>query len=213
MSLLITPLQVMDYLGVAVFAVSGVLAAGRKHLDWFGVLVIATVTAIGGGTLRDLLIDRHPVFWVADTGYLWTILVATLLTLLIVRFRELPLRALLIADALGLALFAISGARIAESAGYVGIVVVILGTMTGVAGGVFRDMLLAEIPLLLRDGEIYATAAIAGIVIYLLMQAAGFDRLTAGHVGMAAIVTIRFASIFFSLRVPALRLGDSKKPD
>lgn len=207
----ITPLQAMDYLGVAVFAISGVLAAGRKHLDWFGVLVIATVTAIGGGTLRDLLINRHPVFWMADTGYLWTIFAATLLTLLIVRFREIPLRALLVADALGLALFAISGARIAEAAGYGGIIAVILGTITGVAGGVFRDMLLAEIPLLLRDGEIYATAAIAGIIVYLLLQSAGFDRLTAGHAGMAAIVAIRFTAIFFGLRMPALRLGEKKR--
>jgi uncharacterized membrane protein YeiH len=212
MNLPITPLQLMDYLGVAVFATSGVLAAGRKQLDWFGVLVIATVTATGGGTLRDLLIDR-PVFWLGDTGYLWVILATTLLTLLIVRFRDIPLRALLVADALGLALFAVSGARIAESAGFGGIVAVILGTMTGVAGGVFRDMLLAEIPLLLRDGEIYATAAIAGIVAYLVLQAAGFDRLTAGHAGMAAIVVIRFAAIFFNLRMPALRLDDSKKPD
>ena len=209
----ITALQLMDFFGVAVFAVSGVLAAGRKHLDWFGVLVIATVTAIGGGTLRDLLIDRNPVFWMANTGYLWAIFAATLLTLLVVRFREIPLRALLVADALGLALFTISGARIAESAGFGGIVVVILGTMTGVAGGVFRDILLAEIPLLLRDGEIYATAAIAGIVVYLVLQAAGFDRLTAGYAGMAAIVVIRFAAIFFSLRMPAFRLGESKKPD
>ncbi len=213
MNLPITPLHVMDFLGVAVFAVSGVLAAGRKHLDWFGVLVIATVTAIGGGTLRDLLLDRHPVFWMADTGYLWAILAATLLTLLFVRFREVPLRALLIADALGLALFAISGARIAETAGHGGIVVVILGTMTGVAGGVLRDMLLAEIPLLLRDGDIYATAAMAGIIVYLLMQAAGFDRLTAGHAGMAVIVAVRFTAIFFNLRMPALRLGERGKKD
>jgi uncharacterized membrane protein YeiH len=213
MNLPITPLQVMDFLGVAVFAVSGVLAAGRKHLDWFGVLVIAMVTAIGGGTLRDLLINRHPVFWMADTGYLWAIFAATLLTLLIVRFREIPLRALLIADALGLALFAISGARIAESAGYGGVVAVILGTMSGVAGGVFRDMLLAEIPLLLRDGEIYATAAIIGILVYLVLQATGFDRLTAGHVGMATIVVIRFTAIFLELRMPALRLGEPKKTD
>lgn len=212
MNLPITPLQLMDYLGVAVFATSGVLAAGRKQLDWFGVLVIATVTATGGGTLRDLLIDR-PVFWLGDTGYLWVILATTLLTLLIVRFRDIPLRALLVADALGLALFAVSGARIAESAGFGGIVAVILGTMTGVAGGVFRDMLLAEIPLLLRDGEIYATAAIAGIIVYLLLQGAGFDRLTAGYAGMAAIVAIRFTAIFFGLRMPALRLGDQKKPD
>ena len=207
----ITPLQLMDFLGVAVFAVSGVLAAGRKHLDWFGVLVIATVTAIGGGTLRDLLLNRHPVFWMADTGYLWAIVAATLSALLLVRFREIPLRALLMADALGLALFAISGARIAESAGYGGIIAVILGTMTGVAGGVFRDMLLAEIPLLLRDGEIYATAAIGGIVVYLVLQAAGMNRLTAGHFGMATIVAIRFAAILFNLRMPALRLGDPNK--
>lgn len=207
----ITTLQAMDFFGVTVFAVSGVLAAGRKHLDWFGVLVIATVTAIGGGTLRDLLIDRNPVFWMADTGYLWVIFAATVLTLLVVRFRELPLRALLVADALGLALFAISGASIAEAAGHGGIVAVILGTMTGVAGGAFRDMLLAEIPLLLRDGEIYATAAIAGIVVYLLLQSAGIDRALAGYAGMAAIVGIRFAAIFFNLRMPALRLGDSGK--
>ena len=213
MNLSITALQLMDYLGVAVFAVSGVLAAGRKHLDWFGVLVIATVTAIGGGTLRDLLIDRNPVFWMANTGYLWTILATTLLTLLLVRFREIPLRALLVADALGLALFAISGARIAEAAGFGGIIAVILGTMTGVAGGVFRDMLLAEIPLLLRNREIYATAAIAGIVLYLLLQASGFERATAAYAGMTAIVLIRFAAIFFDLQMPALKLGDSEKRD
>ena len=114
-------------------------------------------------------------------------------------------------DALGLALFAVSGARIAESAGYGGIIAVILGTMTGVAGGVFRDMLLAEIPLLLRDGEIYATAAMAGIVVYLLLQAAGSDRLTAGYAGMTTIAVIRFAAIFFNLRMPVLRLGDAKR--
>jgi uncharacterized membrane protein YeiH len=210
MNLPVTALQLMDYLGVAVFAVSGVLAAGRKHLDWFGVLVIATVTAIGGGTLRDLLIDR-PVFWLGDTGYLWAIFAATLTALLVVRIREIPLRALLVADALGLALFAISGARIAEAAGYGGIVAVILGTMTGVAGGVLRDILLAEIPLLLRDREIYATAAIAGIVMYLLLQSAGFDRPTAGYAGMAAIVLVRFTAIFLNLRMPALRLGEKKR--
>lgn len=212
MDIPITALQLMDYLGVAVFAVSGVLAAGRKHLDWFGVLVIATVTAIGGGTLRDLLIDRQ-VFWLTGTGYLWVILATTLAAMLVVRFREIPLRALLVADALGLALFAISGARIAEAAGFGGIIAVILGTMTGVAGGVFRDMLLAEIPLLLRNREIYATAAIAGIVLYLLLQASGFERATAAYAGMAAIVLIRFAAIFLDLQMPALKLGDSEKRD
>ena len=208
MALQITPVQVMDFLGVAVFAVSGVLAAGRKHLDWFGVLVIAMVTAVGGGTLRDLLINR-PVFWLIHTGYLWAIILATLLTMLIVRVRAIPMRALLAADALGLALFAISGARIAEAAGYGGIVAVILGTMTGVAGGVLRDILLAEIPLLLRDGEIYATAALLGIIAYLGLQEAGLDRATAAYFGMAVIAALRFTGIFLGLRMPVLRLGET----
>lgn len=207
MSLQITPVQVMDFLGVAVFAVSGVLAAGRKHLDWFGVLVIAMVTAIGGGTLRDLLIER-PVFWLSHTAYLWVIIAATLLTMLIVRIRDIPLRSLLVADALGLALFAISGARIAEAAGYGGIVAVILGTMTGVAGGVIRDILLAEIPLLLRDGEIYATAALLGIIVYLGLQEAGLERATAAYCGMAVIAVLRFTGIFLGLKMPVLRLGE-----
>jgi uncharacterized membrane protein YeiH len=209
MTLQITAVHIMDFLGVAVFAVSGVLAAGRKHLDWFGVLVIAMVTAVGGGTLRDLLIDR-PVFWLADTGFLWVIIAATLLTMVVVRIRNIPLRALLVADALGLALFAISGARIAETAGYGGIVAVILGTMSGVAGGVLRDMLIAEIPLLLRDGEIYATAALLGIIVYLGLQAAGLERTTAAYFGMAVIAALRFTGIFLGLRMPALRLGESQ---
>jgi uncharacterized membrane protein YeiH len=173
------------------------------------VLVIAMVTAVGGGTLRDLLIDR-PVFWLADTDFLWVIIAATLLTMVVVRIRNIPLRALLVADALGLALFAISGARIAETAGYGGIVAVILGTMSGVAGGVLRDMLIAEIPLLLRDGEIYATAALMGIIVYLVLQAAGIERTTAAYFGMAVIAALRFTGIFLGLRMPALRLGEKQ---
>jgi uncharacterized membrane protein YeiH len=206
MNLQISAVHIMDFLGVAVFAASGVLAAGRKHLDWFGVLVIAMVTAVGGGTLRDLLIDR-PVFWLVHTAYLWVIIAA----MLVVRVRNIPMRALLIADALGLALFAISGARIAEAAGYDGIVVVILGTMTGVAGGVVRDMLLAEIPLLLRDGEIYATAALLGIVVYLGLQTLGLERTSAAYFGMTVIVALRFTGIFLGLKMPVLRLGEPPK--
>ncbi len=209
MNLQIGAVHIMDFLGVAVFAASGVLAAGRKNLDWFGVLVIAMVTAVGGGTLRDLLIDR-PVFWLIHTAYLWVIIAATLLTMLVVRVREIPMRALLIADALGLALFAISGARIAEAAGFGGIVAVILGTMTGVAGGVLRDMLLAEIPLLLRDGEIYATAALSGIIVYLGLQELGLERGTAAYFGMAVIAALRFTGIFLGLKMPALRLGETQ---
>ena len=159
-----TILHAIELLGVAVFAVSGALAAGRRSLDLLGVVVIATVTATGGGTLRDLLLDRSPVFWIADTTYLYVSIAAALLTVVYARYRHPPERFILIADALGLALFSISGAQIAENAGYGGIVVVIMGTLTGAAGGMLRDVLCAEVPLILRRSRIYATAAIAGVV-------------------------------------------------
>gem|GEM_PF-4868750 len=109
---------VLDLVGVAVFAISGVLAAGRKGLDVLGAAVIAVVTAIGGGTLRDLLLDRHPIFWIADPTYLWVILAATAVTLGYVRFWAASRRTLLIADALGLAFFTIGGVEIAQQAGH-----------------------------------------------------------------------------------------------
>ena len=198
-------LQWMDLLGVAVFAVSGALAAGRKHLDVLGLLVVATVTAVGGGTLRDLLLDRHPVFWMSETRYLWAILAATLATLVLTRLRGVPLPSLLVFDALGLAVFALTGAQIAERAGYDGVVTVILGTMSGTAGGMLRDVLTAEIPLVLRDRDVYATAAIAGIVVYLLMQSAGIARQPAAWTGMTVVLGLRLAAIFAGLRLPAVR--------
>src|SRR5829696_4603537 len=109
---------VLDLVGVAVFAISGVLAAGRKGLDVLGAAVIAVVTAIGGGTLRDLLLDRHPIFWIADPTYLWVILAATAVTLGYVRFWAASRRTLLIADALGLAFFTIGGVEIAQQGGH-----------------------------------------------------------------------------------------------
>lgn len=195
----------LDLLGVAVFAMSGVLAAGGKGLDLFGVVVIAALTAIGGGTLRDLLLDRHPIFWIADPTYLFVISAAALLTLLYVRVRPPPGNALLLADALGLALFTLSGAQIAEAAELSPIIVVLMGTMTGVAGGVLRDILSAEIPLILRR-DIYATAAIAGASLYLLVQVLGVQRPWAFGVGMAAVVGLRLLAILWGLRLPIFRL-------
>jgi uncharacterized membrane protein YeiH len=199
-------LYVLDLVGVAVFAVSGALAAGRKELDLLGVVVLAALTAIGGGTLRDLLLNRHPVFWVADTRYLIVIIAAALLTVAYVRVLPVPGEALLVADALGLALFAISGAQIAEAAGYPAIVVVLMGTMTGVAGGVLRDVLTAQIPLILRR-DIYATAAIAGIALYLVLQAVGVRRSGAAAIGMLVVAVLRLLAIWRGLQLPVFRLG------
>ncbi|MCK7495228.1 MAG: TRIC cation channel family protein [Comamonadaceae bacterium] len=109
-------LYYFDLAGVAVFAASGVLAARERDLDVFGVLVVATVTAVGGGTLRDVLLDRHPIFWISDTWYLMVIIAAALATVAYLRVRPPPGATLVVADALGLALFALSGAQVAEAA-------------------------------------------------------------------------------------------------
>jgi uncharacterized membrane protein YeiH len=199
----------LDRLGVAVFAVSGVLAAGRKSLDWLGVAVIAVVTAIGGGTLRDLLLQRHPIFWIADPTYLIVILGATGLTLFYVRFRVPNLRALLIADGLGLAFFTIGGVQIAEKAGLTGPVAVLMGTITGVAGGMIRDVLCAEIPLILRRGQLYATATLVGAALYLVLERAGLPRDPAALVGMGVIVVVRVAAIIWRLELPVLSLEET----
>jgi hypothetical protein len=116
-----TTLHVLSLLGVAVFAASGALSAGRKRFDLVGVFVLAVVTAVGGGTLRDLLLDRHPVFWIRETAHVWTALAAAALTVVYVRFRRPPWAALLVADALGLALFTILGAQVAEERGHTGL--------------------------------------------------------------------------------------------
>jgi uncharacterized membrane protein YeiH len=137
---------------VAVFAISGALAGGRKGLDLFGVTVIAIVTSIGGGTLRDLLLDRHPIFWIADPSYLWAVLAGTALTVAYTRLWVATRRALLVADALGLAFFAIGGTQIALQAGKSALIALLMGTITGVAGGVMRDFLTGEVPLILRPG-------------------------------------------------------------
>ncbi len=202
-------LHLLSLAGVAVFAISGVLAAGRKGFDFFGVVVIALVTAIGGGTLRDLLLDRRPIFWIADTSYLYTSAAAALLTLWAVHHRRPPFKLLLYADAWGLALFTISGTRIAHETGVGPDIAVLMGCLTGVAGGVLRDILSAEIPLLLRDREVYATASIAGAVVYLAAHiAGGLPQTTAALCGIACVATIRVVAINLRLRVPAFNPPD-----
>jgi len=206
-------LYALSLLGVAVFAASGALAAGRKSFDWIGVGVIAVVTAIGGGTLRDLLLDRHPIFWIEDTTYLWFVPAAAVATLLYVRRRRPPNGSLLVADALGLALFTISGAQVAEAQGLPALIVVTMGAITGAAGGVLRDVLCNEVPLLFGPSDtLYATAAIAGASAYLGLQAAGVERTVAALLGMAVVAGLRLAAIAWQLRLPGARVyGDEPR--
>jgi uncharacterized membrane protein YeiH len=200
-------LYVLDLVGVAVFAVSGVLAARDRGLDLLGVIVIATITAIGGGTLRDLLLNRYPIFWITDAQYLMVIIASALLTVAYVRVRPPPGKALLVADAAGLALFALSGAQVAEAAQCPAIIVVLMGTLTGVAGGVLRDVITAQVPLILRR-DIYATAAIVGVALYLLLQAFGLQRSAAFGAGMAVVIALRLLAIHWSLQLPIFRMPE-----
>lgn len=200
-------LRILDLVGVGVFAISGALAAGRRSMDLLGVVVLALVTAIGGGTLRDLLLDRT-VFWITDPMYLAVIIGAALFTVIYARFRHPPEAALQVADALGLALFSISGAQIAETAGHPGLIVVVMATITGVFGGVLRDMLCAEVPMILRKGNIYATAVIAGASLYVLLQASGIAREPAALAGMVAVAGLRLAAIWYGLTLPVFQLRE-----
>jgi uncharacterized membrane protein YeiH len=199
-------LYVLDLFGVAVFAASGALAGMAARLDLLGVVVLASVTAIGGGTLRDLLLGRHPIFWLQDAGPIYSILAATALTLLWVHFLPVPTDALLIADAVGLALFAISGAQLAEKAGCSPLVVVLMGTLTGSGGGVLRDVLSDKVPLILRQ-DIYASAAIAGIVVYLLMRRAKLPVAWAFATGAVTVAGTRLAAIAYGLALPVFPIA------
>ena len=197
-------LYYFDLAGVAVFAASGVLAARGRDLDVFGVLVVATITAIGGGTVRDLLLDRHPIFWVTDPKYAVVIIVATVLTLAYLRVRPPPGATFLVADAVGLALFSLSGAQLAEAAHCPALVIVLMGTMTGVTGGALRDVITAQVPLVLRR-EIYATAAVLGIALYLVLGALDVPRPLAVGAGMITVVALRLLAIRWDLHLPVFR--------
>jgi uncharacterized membrane protein YeiH len=198
-------LFVLDLLGVAVFAISGALAGMRLGLDLFGVAVLAAVTAIGGGTIRDVLTDRHPVFWIADPRYLYVILGAAAVAVLGAATLSVERIPFLVADALGLALFAISGAQTIEDRNPPWIVTILMGTMTGVAGGVVRDILSGIVPMLLRR-DIYATAAIAGVLLYLMMQKLGLARTWASLAAMLFIVALRLLSVAYNWQLPVITL-------
>ena len=205
-------LYVFDLIGVAVFAISGALAAGRRRLDLIGVIVAAAVTAIGGGTIRDVLLDRSPIFWLTDGRYVLVILVASLATVLYARWVRVPGATLEVADALGLALFCVTGAQVAERAGMPGMSCVLLGAVTGAAGGVIRDVLLAQVPQVLRPGSLYATAAIAGASVYIVLQRLGAERSVATVAGIACAAAMRLAAIWWGLKLPAFEVHTGEMP-
>ena len=206
-------LYILDLFGTAVFAVSGCLAAARRQMDIFGAVVLGTVTALGGGTIRDLVLGVRPVFWIAQPAYLWVVLGASLATFFILRLGRVPQRALMLSDALGLAVFTIIGCAVALPLVDSALVVVLMGMLTGVAGGITRDLLAAEVPLIFRR-EIYATASLIGGVLYVAAVSFAVPSMAAVTMGVAGTLIIRLAAIRRGLTLPrfGVALPDDPSP-
>jgi uncharacterized membrane protein YeiH len=198
-------LHALYLLGIAAFAASGVLAAHRANMDPFGGFVLAFAASISGGTLRDLILDRHPLYWTRD--WLLLVLVASVAaaTMLYLRRRELPHRTLMVVDAVGLAVVTVIGARAAIDAHVTPVAVLILAVVTGVTGEVVRDVLCGEFPPLLLREEVYATAALAGAAAYLGLNRAGVPDTLNIAASAGLVFALRLAAVFRDLHLPRLQ--------
>ncbi len=188
---------------VAVCAITGVLDAGRKHMDLIGALLVGIATALGGGTVRDVLIDRS-VFWIADQTYLIVALGTALLTFFVARAVNIPQKLFLLPDALGLALFTIVGTQVALQLNTPWLVASLLGVTTGVVGGVLRDILCNDVPSVFLQGELYASAAWAGALVFLGLQALDTSPVIAAWAGTVTVLLLRLAAIRYKLTLPTL---------
>ena len=202
-------LYALQLLGTAVFACSGALEAGRKRLDLVGVAAVSFITAMGGGTVRDVLLDRDTLLWTADPIYLYISIGAGLLTWALARFWLPPLRMLATLDAGGLALFTISGIQVAEADGQTPGIALVMGLITGAAGGVFRDVLCGEIPLIFRRSELYVSAALIGGGLYLLSEAWGAPMPVAALGGAGVVFFLRVAALRWGWHLPVFTLPKS----
>ncbi len=193
-----------DLTGVAVFAISGALAAAEKRLDILGFILFGTITGVGGGTARDLLLGADQVFWIADPVYLWTCIAASSVTwFLAVKIQTLH-KVLLWADALGLALFSVLGTIKALDYNAPFIVAIVMGMMTASFGSLIRDGLLGRPPVLLEP-NIYVTAALVGAVGYTVLQSYTVTQDYAMPVAVAAAFLLRALAILYDLRLPKYR--------
>jgi len=188
-------------LAVAVNALTGVLDAGRKNMDLIGVVMVGAATALGGGTVRDVLLQR-PVFWISDQVYLVVALATTLIIFFVVRGLRLPPRLFLIPDALGLALFTIVGTQIALEWHAPWLVASLLGMITSVVGGVLRDVLCNEVPLVFVRGELYASAAWTGALMLIGLQMLGVSPVIAAWAGMATVLGVRLVAMVWRITLP-----------
>ncbi len=211
MTLHIDTLYALSLVGTAVFALSGAMAAARQGLDIFGFIIVALAPAVGGGTVRDLLLGADNVFWINDLNYVYvSSAVAVIAFFQVHRLDGKRYTLLNWADAFGLGLFTISGTRIALTYGVDPVMAVIMGMITGTFGGMIRDIVCNEVPLLLQK-EIYALAAIAGSCSYLLLLHLGIPPQGALVVAASVTFITRGLAIVFSWTLPAYRPGGKTK--
>lgn len=194
-------IYLLDLFGVAVFAVTGALAAGEKKMDLFGVVVLALATALGGGTLRDVVLGAYPVFWISNPTYIFVGAAVAVTVFTMARFVRPPARALKFADAFGLAVFTVIGTEKALSLEVHASIAVIMGVMTGVAGGIIRDMLSGEIPLVLK-AEIYATASLCGGITFAVLKQFFPAMPLPAPAAIIVILALRLAAIHWKLSLP-----------
>ena len=200
-------LSILSGFAVFVFAISGALAAVRKDMDLFGVLAISFLPALGGGTLRDLVLDV-PVFWIGAPENIWFVVLAAILVFFMSRFVESRMRVIVWADAIGLSLFAVVGTEIAWVATQSWLIAVIMGVTTAVAGGLIRDVVCNDVPLVMLKSEVYATAAFAGSGAWCIFQVLGFGGVLATWAAAIIAFAVRALGIVYGVSLPTARRHD-----
>ena len=182
-------------------AMSGALAAGRRSMDIFGVAVVAFVTALGGGTVRDLILGHYPIGWTQHPPYIYLVIGAGLLTIVVAPYMHRLKRTFLVLDALGLVAFSLIGCDVALQMNYPVAVVIMAGMITGIFGGILRDVLCAQVPVVFQR-EIYAMVSLAVCVLFLGLRALGVDPTWNTVISLVTGLSLRLAAIYFSWSLP-----------
>jgi uncharacterized membrane protein YeiH len=198
-------IQILDYTGTLVFAISGTLTAANKKLDFFGATVIGFVTAVGGGTLRDMMLGDLPVAWMMSINYFFVILLGIFITIVFNRQVIKLRKTLFLFDTVGIAIFTIIGLKKALLFGISPPLAIIMGITSAVVGGVIRDTLCNEVPLIFKK-EIYATACIAGGLIFLLLQHFNINDIITDSATILSIIAIRLLAVKYNISLPRLEL-------
>ena len=207
-----TLIVVLDFLSVAVFALSGALVASRSQLDIVGFIFVACLTAVGGGTIRDVLLNRDAVFWISDPTILLAAVAAAVLVFFGAHRLESRYRAIVWLDAFALAIAVPAGVGVALGLGQHWAVVMVMGVATGCFGGLMRDVVCNEVPLVLKQGELYATAAFAGAGVAVLLTVLGHDTSPALLSCAGTTFALRAGSIAFRWRRPVYK-ARSPRPE